>query len=208
MSVLVAVPIREEQVDRWGPNVCQRFTALTYPDKELAMLANTFVSPTKKYGPNAAARNLVLDRCLRSGHTHVLWIDADLVKVPADLIEQLLAVSSRDVVAPFVYVEPPGGWFYDTGGFVKNGVGAAPHGPIFPGYAGGVIELDSVGTCYLAPAALYSTHGLRYRVAGNEVEHRGLLAQARSLGYRVLATDAVKVEHAYLPNHGEHWHSE
>lgn len=206
--ILVAVPIRAGTLQRWEANTLARYGALTYPDRELALVPNAFPANGRKYEPNAKARNLVIETRLRPEHTHVLWMDADLVDVPPDLIQQLLAVSAGDVVAPFVYVEPPGGWFYDTGGFVLGGVGAAPHGPIFPGYQGGPIELDSVGTCYLAPAELYREHGLRYGVTAGEVEHRGLLARAKALGYRVIATDAVVVTHAYLPAHGERWHSE
>jgi len=47
---------------------------------------------------------------------------------------------------------------------------------------------------------------LRYSVTGDHVEHVPLMAQARALGYRVLATDALVVEHANLPEHGEVWH--
>jgi hypothetical protein len=63
-----------------------------------------------------------------------------------------------------------------------------------------------VGTCYLAPAAIYRDHALRYDVVGDGVEHVGLMARARARGYRVLATDQLVVEHAYLPDYGEAWH--
>jgi hypothetical protein len=205
MMVLVAVPIRAATLARWSANVFERFNALTWPDKELALVPNAIPTNGHKYGPNAQARNQLLDECLRPAHSHVLWLDADLIGAPADLIEQLLAVSARAIVAPMIALEPPGDWFYDTGGFRLNGIGAAPHGPIFPGYAGGVIELESVGTCYLAPADIYRA-GARYSVTGNEVEHVSLCAAARVMGYPVYATDAATVTHAYLPAHGEAWH--
>jgi hypothetical protein len=204
-QVLVAVPIRAAQLTRWEAAVRRNFGGLTYPHKQLALLPNQLQTNGRHYEPNAIARNLLLEACLGPQHTHVLWVDADLVRVPPDLIEQLLAVSRVDVVAPLVFVEQPGGWFYDTGGFRRAGLAAAMHPPIFPGYAGGLLELESVGTCYLAPAEIYREHGLRYSVTGGEVEHVGLLAQARALGYRVWATDSCTVEHAYLPNHGEGW---
>lgn len=208
MTILVATPIRKSGLQRWAENVHRIFEALTYADKELALFANECERQpvVGKYGTNAMARNQLLESCLNGRHSHVLWLDADLVEVPPDLIEQLLAISQTDVVAPFVYVASPGDWFYDPGGFVRDGIGAAPSGPIFPDYAGGLIELDSVGTCYLAPAAIYKEHGLRYSVTGDQVEHRYLLGQAKERGYRVLATDAITVTHAYLPAYGEDWH--
>jgi len=209
VNVLVAVPIRSGQLAKWAPRVFETFSALTFPDKELALWPNDFAANGHKYGPNAQARNQLLDKCLAARHSHVLWLDADLVSVPADIIERLAAISEHAIVAPFVYVEHSDRWFYDTGGFVKGGQDAASHWPIWPDYWGGLVELDSVGTCYLAPAGVYRAYpnlGLRYGVTGDEVEHRGLMADARAAGYRVLATDALVVEHANLPEHGEAWH--
>lgn len=206
MAILVAIPIRASSPSVFRRLALAHYAGLTYPDRVLAVDVNDLTPTGHKYETNARARNALLAAHLRPEHSHVLWLDSDLVQVPADLIERLLAVSDCDVVAPFVYVEPPGDWFYDTGGFVRAGLGAAMWPPHWDGYNGGLVELDSVGTCYLAPAALYREHGLRYAVAGDEVEHTGLLAQARARGYRVYATDAVTVLHAYLPHYGERWH--
>jgi len=147
VNVLVAVPIRSSQLERWAPRVFETFGRLTFPDKELALWPNDIPANGHKYGPNAQARNQLLDKCLAASHTHVLWLDADLVTVPADIIEQLAAISAHDIVAPFVYVEHSDRRFYDTGGFVKNGKDAAMYWPIWPDYFGGLVELDSVCTC-------------------------------------------------------------
>lgn len=165
-----------------------------------------------KYGTNAIARNMLVDEHLHDHHTHILWLDVDLVTVPADLIEQLLEVSDADVVAPLIYVEKlhaylspsmrNGGWFYDTGGFIQNGRMTAMFGAEFEG--GDIIELDSVGSCYVIPADVYRA-GLRYSAEGTTVEHVALMAAARELGYRVIARRDTVIEHAFLPKYGVAW---
>lgn len=214
MKVLVATPHRVNQSKEFIEGTKRHFAGLTYWDKEIALFPNEIQSQNK-YGANATARNMLIDNCLKDEHDYVLWMDVDLVKVPADLIEQLLKVSEEAIVAPFVYVEKRneyaqadwdnGGWFYDTGGFCRGIEFAHPFWPHFQGYAGGLIELSSVGCCYIVPAWLYRK-GLRYSVTGNEVEHLSFCDSARQAGVRVFATDETHVLHAFLPRHGEQWH--
>jgi len=215
MRVLVAVPYRVQTPAIFLERTCEHFARMSYPGKQLALVPNAFKADGRKYSPNAAARNHLLDTCLCAEHTHVLWMDVDLVDVPSDLIERLLAITETEIVAPFVFVEkrnpaqPPGldngGWFYDIGGFCQYGHNTSPWYPHFRGHTGGVIELDSVGCCYLAPADLYR-QGVRYRPNGDDVEHVSMMREARALGMKVLATDEVRVQHAYLPWYGEAWH--
>lgn len=216
-NVLVASPYRVNTPDLFVQAAARHFQALTFPRRQLAMYPNRMIDGrARRYGPNAMARNELIDHCLLAEHTHVLWLDIDLVQVPPDLIEQLLGIAEHDIVAPFVFVEqikagPPsrenGGWFYDTGGFIGGRPPArarelAPH---FDDYHGGTLEMESVGTCYLIPAQVYR-NGAGYAPAGNEVEHVSLMRRARGMGYRVLATDAARVIHAYLPRYGVEWH--
>lgn len=211
--VLVAVPYRVT-TPRVLVNQClDLIRALTYPQLSVALYPNQ-ISDGRRFGANAIARNNLILNNLTDWHTHVLWLDADLVRVPVDLIERLLDVSERAIVAPFVFVErikagvpsiPNGGWFYDTGGFIDlDGHAANEIAPHFDNYTGGVIELSSVGCCYLVPAEIYR-QGARYKPVGDEVEHQSFMRQARELGHKIMATDALNVLHAYLPKYGETW---
>jgi len=215
MNVLVATPMRMSTRTAFQERSQEIFDSLTHPDKERAVLVNNI--PRRRgdprYRPNAKARNMLIDLHLRDRHTHVLWIDSDLVTVPADIIEQLAEVSTEDIVAPLVYMETldpdrspsdcNGGWFYDIGGFIQNGEWTDKWNPTFEG-EGNVIELDSVGSCYLIPASVYR-QGIRYSAEGKYVEHQFLMEEARAAGYRVYARRDVIVEHAFLPKYGEGW---
>lgn len=174
----------------------------------------------KQYEPNARARNEVIDRYLKPWHEWVLWVDADIVEMPTDLLKTLMETSRRwateefpAIVAPMVWMErvgpgpvgfENGGWFYDTGGFVgDDGAHASFH--VGPLDEGDEVVMQSVGCVYLAPAELYR-RGLRYVVKGDEVEHIGFCRRARNMGAKVIATRRAEVVHAYLPKYGEKWH--
>lgn len=212
--VLVAAPYRDTTPVVFVSRTCEHFAHMSYPERQLAMVPNALPREQRKYGPNARARNHLISACLRESHTHVLWLDVDLVDVPTDLIERLLAISETDIVAPFVFMETldarrpagmeNGGWFYDTGGFIQDGRDASAWPPHFRGNTR-LMELDSVGCCYLAPASLYRA-GLRYNPNGDDVEHKSFMAAARERGVKVLATSEIVVKHAYLPRFGEAWH--
>lgn len=213
--VLVAVPYRDTTPTVFVSGTCEHFARMSHPEKQLALVPNAFPREARKYGPNARARNHLIETCLCESHTHVLWLDVDLVRVPVDLIERLLAISDTDIVAPFVFMETldarkpagfeNGGWFYDTGGFIQNGLDARAWPPHFSGDTR-LMELDSVGCCYLAPAWLYR-EGLRYQPNGDDVEHKSFMKAARERNVKVLATSTLTVEHAYLPRYGEAWHT-
>lgn len=212
MTVLVATPARHDTPAAFLDMSECLYESLTFTDRERVLMLNDVAhTPSRKYGRNAIARNGLIKKHLKSHHTHVLWLDVDLVDVPADTIERLMAITETDAVAPHVYMErikdgPPsfwnGGWFYDTGGFVKDGRTRDMWQPDLPGLQ----EMDSVGCCYLIPAGVYRA-GCRYEPEGDEVEHISFFRQARAMGVRAWATDSVIVTHAYLPKYGEAWHS-
>lgn len=179
------------------------------------------------YMKHATVRNYMLDRYLRPEHTQVLWIDSDLVEYPADLPSKLYHASlwwdceRRDwryyrddnhpinITAPLPLLSPTSGWpnrFYDIGGFIEHGSRARMFPPWFD-QQGDVIELDSVGCCYLAPAALYRD-GVRYRSPPTDyyVEHWSVMQEAKRRGYRVVALTTVHVLHAWLPDYGMEAH--
>jgi len=210
--VLVATPARPETKEVFTIRSEVLYGRLTYPRRERAFVNDAVASvPGLKCGRHAAARNLLLEQYLRPCHTHVLWMDVDLMKVPNDLIENLLDVTATDIVAPHIYVEKVrqdkgpsfenGGWFYDTGAFIKDGRSRDMWKPELPGLQ----QMDSVGCCYMVPAEIYRK-GCRYSPVGDEIEHLSFCRQAREMGYKVWATEDVQVEHAYLPKYGETWH--
>lgn len=215
-TVLIATPARMSTPEQLLARAQELASRLTYRGgMERALHLNEQGPGPEKFAPNARARNGLIGRYLKAWHQWVLWIDADIIEYPADLIEQLMGISRRNgraIVAPMVWMErvregevsiPNGGWFYDTGGFV-DAEGR------YADFAAGVdgpedeIEMQSVGCVYLAPAELYR-QGCRYAPVGNEVEHLSFMRQARELGTRVLATRRVNVTHAYLPKYGEAW---
>jgi hypothetical protein len=174
---------------------------------------NVFVVPppnVSRYTPHAAARNYMLDRFLKADHTHVLWIDSDLIDYPADLPARLLRVEDA-IVAPLAMLDaspdrllfdPHPDRFYDIGGFIEAGRRASYWPPHFV-QRGDVIDLDSVGCCYLAPAQLYRD-GVRYATPPTDyfVEHWSVCQAAKRRGYRVCALTNVRVVHAWLPDYG------
>lgn len=191
---------------------------------EFGLYLNEQPRSSRKYEPNARARNGLIERYLKPWHEWVLWLDVDIIHAPGNLLQVLMEAAMRHggnaIVAPMVWVErvgdgpvsiPVGGWFYDTGGFRQMDGRFAD---FEHGIAGAADETEmlSVGCVYLAPAALYrpgpdGRPGLRYAVEGNEVEHLGFMRQAREAGATVWATRRANVIHAYLPKWGEEWHS-
>ena len=62
---------------------------------------------TKKSGRGVLAtlRNALLAEYLQPAHELVLWLDADVVEYPADLVAQLHAANPGGVSAPLVLIE-------------------------------------------------------------------------------------------------------
>lgn len=168
-----------------------------------------------RYMRHATVRNYMVDTYLRDEHDAVLWVDSDLIDYPADLPTQLCLANPGGVTAPLALLIDTQQYgkdrFYDIGGFVEKGRSARPYPPYFE-QQGGVIDLDSVGCCYLAPAALYQ-RGARYEpppcdrwvtMDGTEyrVEHNSVMWQARHLGYTVRCLTTAQAIHAWLPDYG------
>lgn len=117
----------------------------------------------------------------------------------------LLTLVRGVIAAPMAVLSPSSGFqdrFYDIGGFIENGTRANMFRPWFR-QAGPVIELDSVGCCYLAPAWLYQA-GVRYGPPPTDyyVEHWSVMQQARARGVRIVALTDVQAVHAWLPDYG------
>ena len=168
-----------------------------------------------RYIRHATVRNYMVDRYLEEGHDAVFWVDSDLIEYPADLPALLHAAAPGAVCAPLALLKDTREYgqdrFYDIGGFIEKGRSARPYPPYFE-QRGAVVDLDSVGCCYLAPAALYRI-GIRYEpppmdrwvtADGTEyrVEHNSVMWQARALGYRVCCLTTARAVHAWLPDYG------
>ena len=203
MKVLVATPARASTPEKLLDTSKAIYESLTFPHRARALFMNKYPPAKGKYANNARARNELLDSLLKPEYTHILWLDVDLVTVPPDIIERLAEIGEEHIMAPFVLMEPC--WqfgahrFYDVGGFVKDGGGF----DLWPPYCDGgdLVELDSVGSCYLVPADVYR-RGARYEPEADEVEHLSLMKQARGMGYRIFARRDVTALHAYLPKYG------
>lgn len=217
-TVLLAVPARKATAKK----LIERHTALVqtlvYPGIEWRLYLNEQMPMRERYGPNAVARNEMIELYLKDHHDWVLWLDVDIVEAPWNLVQRLVHIAATHapaIVAPMVYVEwvrktnvpsfENGGWFYDTGGFQTLDGTFADASRGVPGN-GELVEMNSVGCVYLVPADVYR-QGARYRPrTATEVEHLSFCDQARRLGTRVLATRELEVRHAYLPMYGERWH--
>lgn len=110
----------------------------------------------------ATIRNIVIAEYLESFHDYVLWLDADVVKYPKNLVQQLFDTDPDGVVAPLVLIESsdaewyhhqvcnqpkcPHGtvcgrphcerakMFYDRAAFITSGANITDH-EAFPGNA-------------------------------------------------------------------------
>lgn len=202
MTILVLIPIRPGLPDVLRERARELRATLEGCEAHARLCSAR--GDGRPFSAHAAARNEMLARYLRLEHTHVLWIDADVVAYPPDLPARLLAIADSAIVAPFPFIEGSGR-FYDTYGFVDaEGRRASPWGDYLRG--GDLIPMQAVGTCYLAPAALYHD-GARYEPTPGHTEHWSVCAAARDVGTPIWAARRITVEHARLPAYGEQWHT-
>lgn len=184
-------------------DICQDDARLTIPQHH------------SQYIRHATVRNYMADTYLKPEHDAVFWVDSDLISYPADLPSLLFAANPGGITAPLALLVDTSPYgkdrFYDIGGFVERGRSARAYPPYFD-QTGDVIDLDSVGCCYLAPAALYRS-GARYEPPpqdrwvtqdGTEyrVEHNSVMGEARKRGYRVCCLTTARAIHAWLPDYG------
>lgn len=168
-----------------------------------------------RYIKHATVRNYMIDTYLRAEHDAVFWVDSDLISYDADLPTRLHTANPGGITAPLALLAEPSPYgrdrFYDIGGFVEDGRSARGYPPYFD-QAGDVIEMESVGCCYLIPADVYRA-GVRYtpppcdrwQVDGRmeyRVEHNSVMAEARAQGYRVCCLTTARCVHAWLPSYG------
>ncbi|MDR3520859.1 MAG: hypothetical protein P4L54_04495 [Acidocella sp.] len=155
----------------------------------------------------ARARNHLLFRALAS-EDWVLWLDADVISYPANIIEQLLAVK-RDIVQPNCVIKP-GGPSFDLNAWSDSGT---RH--LSDRRGEGLVRLTSVGgTMLLVRADLHrdglvfppffyggrspwvrETHPLRGAAVG-EIETEGLAIMAKDMGLECWGLPDIEILHA------------
>lgn len=210
-NILVAVPCAEPYnqriVEKLKENLdalhSQRFTL----DKVIYTHTPEPLAPDAlQYTGHAASRNALIDQYLRDDHDFVLWIDADLISFPTDLVDRL-HISNRHIVAPTVFVTINGvRYFYDTHGFRQlDGSKVVQAYPHFNDRASLYIPMLSVGCCYLIPADIYR-RGIRYSPTAHHTEHWSVMQSAIELGYAIVCDRNTMVWHANLVEYGEIWH--
>jgi hypothetical protein len=156
----------------------------------------------------AKSRNHLLSRALQD-EDWVLWIDADVIEYPADVIERLLAVNG-DIVHPHC-VKTYGGSTFDLNAWRDRG---RVHMDALRG-SNAVVRLDTVGGTMLLvradahrdglifPPYLYGARNPLVRdpnpllkdIVG-EIESEGLGLMAYDMGYRCLGLPYLEILHA------------
>jgi hypothetical protein len=148
----------------------------------------------------AKSRNHLLFHAL-DDEDWVLWLDVDLIELPTDLIERLLA-TGRDIVQPHC-VLTPGGRTFDLNGWRDQG---RLHLDDLRG-EGELVRLDAVGGTVLLVRADAHRDGLIFpaypyghanpKIRGNtpELETEGFGIMADDLGYRCWGMPHLEVIH-------------
>lgn len=160
----------------------------------------------------ARSRNRLLSGALRD-EDWVLWLDADLVAYPPDLLARLLA-AGRDIVVPHCVL--PDGRTFDLNSFRLSGTGRGGEDPrhlvdgIFqpPRGAGRlyldaftgeeIVPLDGVGGTALLVRADLHREGLRFPPYSHRgyIETEGLAMMARDMGVTAWGLPGLRIVHA------------
>jgi len=123
----------------------------------------------------------------RSDESHVLLLDADVVKMPSDLISKL-ANQDKDIIAPYVWMRnhvPP--LFYDSHVFRYKGYRFYPIDPPNPKKT---FELDSAGTCLLVKREVFKASPY-----DNPYPHMRFCRESKEKGFKVWADPNTVIEH-------------
>ncbi len=148
----------------------------------------------------AKSRNHLLFHAL-ADEDWVLWVDADVIDYPRDIIERLLA-TGKDIVQPHCVLEP-GGATFDRNGWRNHG---AEHLDDLRG-SGELVELHAVGGTMLLvradlhrdglifPPFLYGRQNSRVRQGLGELETEGLGIMAGDMGCSCWGMPALEILH-------------
>ena len=134
-------------------------------------------------------------------HSHVLWIDADVIEYPADLPTRLCRPNA--VVGCANFLQGHGRRWYDIAGYLDHGPQRAR---MFGQHLSDPNDLLSVGMVYAVPVAVYREAAHEPPSSPIGTEHWSICTAARNLGYQVKCDMSTEIIHAYLPNYGEAIH--
>lgn len=225
MNLLVAIPVRYGTPQALFVQAMELYRALLdhQANRELfnVTLAVHFddwharkPAGASPFWPHAQARNELLDRHLRAPHDLVFWVDVDIMDYPADLPARLWQANPGGVTAPLVLHQ--NSRFYDVRAFVQPGGQCVYPKPPYFAHDGELVEMWSVGSCYIIPAAVYRVARYEGLPAGDgfdprlattgHIEHWPVMVAARELGYPVRCLTTATAYHADLPSYGEAWH--
>jgi hypothetical protein len=164
---------------------------------------------------SAELRQAVLEDALQSHHRAVLWVDADVISYPVDLLARLDALGPENVTAPAVTLDRWKDRFYDIGGFLERRGGCLAFTRMdLPWFdqPGPVVELESVGCVYRVPADVYR-EGATHHVVEDDAsplgawsDHYSVCRAALAMGRKVRADLSVRAVHAWLEDFGERAH--
>jgi len=215
MSVMIGVPIKDSAV--WLPRFLTQLEKLDYVsrivfsyaesrDPTLQLLkqwenetrhSTEIIHEPAMPGPLSAAEIAAVykdfqDMLGEKGwkeETHFLLLDADIMEVPADLIQRLIK-HDKDIIAPFVYVDRAiPRQFFDVHCFRLYGYRFHPFSPPDP-YDGEPFEVDSVGSCYLVEHDVFKL--IEYE---NPHPHIRFCDNALDEGYEVWADPGIEILH-------------
>ena len=226
-NLLILIPINSTLHPHLKRKALQLVNALFHDEQNNSLFnikVETHVDKDKRPKPpwggkfwhHARVRNHMIETCLDEWAELVMWIDADLVDYPTNLPALLYGANPLGVTAPAVLIEGFDGRFYDTLGFVENGARTSASRPYFSSSAE-LVELDSVGCCYLTPALLFKSviydsekydgtvhhHSI---AATGHTEHWPVMQEAKRMGMKVACLQNVHAHHAHLPKYGEAYH--
>jgi len=184
----------------------------------------------------AILRNMSIKLGLEN-EDYVMMIDSDVV-FDKDLLDKLytsLSNSDYDVISPLVFIEDfrdyGNSYFYDTLAFIKDGECFSHFYPYINSKYydeliknDNVIEVDSVGTCYLAKSEIFNINDFKdfnilkcYKEIENGkklviYEGNGISEQVRffenvrNFDYKIMVDMNIKILHFNLEKYGMRWH--
>jgi hypothetical protein len=222
MSVMIASKVKDGEI--WLPRFLMELEKLTYENisrvvfmysesrdasfslldhyrhtskHDVEIYADPWLPPSERRGDSLARVKQDIQRLLKSGgEDYYLNLDCDLVQLPVDLIERLMA-HDKDLIAGMVLTENRDPMvFYDSYVFRLEGCRFHPYR--YPGMdKTEPFEVESVSTCYLA-----KSHVELAGIYTNPHPHIPFCNDLRNKGYKVWVDPTTLVFHIDLEKMG------
>ena len=205
-NILTILLLRPNSPQCWIDNANKIKENLTFPQNEIHFFAEEVSVLGGKYAREGRARNEAIEKLLKPHHTHVFWLDTDVVEYPVDIIEKLLEFDSNNCISPYVFIEDNEWWpykrFYDISCFITK---EDKNFNYFPPYTENdnveKQEMKSIGTCMLINADVYRA-GCSYEPFDPRHEHIAFFEKVIKKGYKIYSTPKIEIKHAFLPKYG------